>query len=60
MAANTFRQMTNTGVIKRADSEKMELHNLYFEEGFNPPGRTDQRDEEDEQLFQHIMEKGLS
>jgi ParB family chromosome partitioning protein len=59
-AANTFRQMTNTGVIKRADSEKIELHNLHFEDGFNPPGRTDQQDEEDEQLFQHIMEKGLS
>jgi ParB family chromosome partitioning protein len=56
----SFRQMTNEGIIKRADAEKIELDNLFFEPGFNPPGRNEEDEAEDEELFQHIMQYGLS
>jgi ParB family chromosome partitioning protein len=56
----SFRQMTNEGIIKRADAEKIELGNLFFEPDFNPPGRNEEDEAEDEELFQHIMQYGLS
>lgn len=55
----SFRQMTDEGVIKRADSEKIEYHNLHIEPGFNAPGRTDNDDEEDDSLYLHICAGGL-
>ncbi len=61
----SFRQMTADGMLKRADAEKIELHNIHFEPGFNPPGRSDIPDSEpldelDQQLYDHIMETGVS
>jgi ParB family chromosome partitioning protein len=54
----SFRQMTNEGVLKRADAEKIEYCNLHVEPGFNLDGRTEQDDEDDESLFQHICAGG--
>ncbi len=56
--AKSFRQMTAEGTIKRADSEKIEHHNFHIEPGFNVAGRTDQDDEDDESLFDHICAGG--
>lgn len=56
----SFREMTNNKVIKRADAEKIEFHNLHEEEGFNVPGRTDgPEDEDDASLYEHIASGGL-
>lgn len=54
----SFRQMTNAGVLKRADSEKIQHCDLHFEPGFNLPGRTEEDDEDDESLYQHICNGG--
>lgn len=55
---SSFRQMTNEGVLKRADSEKIQHCDLHFEPGFNLPGRTEQDDEDDESLYAHICAGG--
>lgn len=54
----SFRQMTNEGVLKRADAEKIQHCDLHFEPGFNLPGRTEQDDEDDESLYEHICVGG--
>jgi ParB family chromosome partitioning protein len=58
MKMASFRQMTNEGVLKRADAEKIQHSDLHFEPGFNLPGRTEQDDEDDESLYQHICAGG--
>lgn len=56
---NTFRQMTNSGMIKRADAEKIDYKDLHIEPGFNIPGRTEgDNDEDDESLFSYICGGG--
>lgn len=55
----SFRQMTDEGTIKRADSEKIEYCNLHIEPGFNPPGRTEEDDEDDEGLYRYICDGGI-
>lgn len=52
----SFKQMRKDGVLKRADSEYIEYHNIHIEPGFNPTGRTEEEDEDDEELFQFIMD----
>lgn len=59
MAAKSFKQMRLDGEIKRADSEQIEHCNIHPEPGFNPPDRTAEDDEQDEALFQFIMDGGF-
>ncbi len=54
----SFRQMTAEGTLKRADAEKIRIGDIHEEPGFNPPGRSDSADEEDEALFQYVMTGG--
>ena len=54
----SFREMRGNGELKRADAEKMKIEDLHFEPGFNLQGRNDEQDEDDEALFQYIMDGG--
>jgi ParB family chromosome partitioning protein len=58
MTVASFRQMTNEGVLKRADAEKIQHNDLHFEPGFNLPGRNEEEDEDDEVLYEHICAGG--
>lgn len=55
----SFKQMRNDGEIKRGNAEQIEFKNIHVEPGFNPPDRTADDDEKDEQLFQFIMAGGF-
>ncbi len=55
----SFKQMRLDGEIKRGNAEQIEFHNIHVEPGFNPPDRTASDDEEDEALFQFIMNGGF-
>lgn len=55
----SFRQMTNDKVIHRADGEKIGYGDIHIEDGFNPAGRNDEDDEDDEELFQFIVKNGI-
>lgn len=57
--AKSFNDLLKDGSAKRADSGiKLKIYELYDEPGFNPAGRTDQDDADDESLYQHIIGGG--
>lgn len=57
---NTFRKMTDAKVIHRADGEKIGYFDIHIELGFNPAGRTDgANDEDDDQLYEFIVANGI-
>lgn len=56
---NTFRKMTDEKVIKRSDAEKINYFDIHIEPGFNPEGRTEDCDEDDEDLFNFIKSHGV-
>lgn len=51
----SFKQMRLDGELKRADGEQIEYCNIHVEPGFNPPGRTEEDDQDDEELYQLIV-----
>lgn len=55
---NSFRKMSNDGVIKRRDGEQIRYADIHIEPGYNAPGRTEEDDEDDERLYQHIIAGG--
>lgn len=56
---SSFRQMTNAGVIHRADGEKIGYDDIHIEPGFNPEGRTEEDEEDDEELYRIIEKQGI-
>lgn len=56
---SSFRQLTNEGVIHRADGEKIGYFDIHIEPGFNPGGRTEEEEEDDEELYRFIEKKGI-
>lgn len=59
MTANTFKQMTKDGTIKRADASKIEYKNIHVEPGFNLRDTTaTDFNEELESLVQHMARGG--
>jgi len=59
-AENSIRKMQEMKVITRKDGNRIELCNIHFKPDFNPPGRNDEDEEEDRQLYEHIKEYGWS
>jgi len=55
----SFKQMRLDGELIRADAEKIDYFDLHVEPGFNPGGRTDEQDEDDEQLYRFIVKHGV-
>lgn len=54
----SFKQMRLSGELIRADAEKMDYQNLHIEPGFNPAGRNEEDDEDDEELYAYIVKHG--
>lgn len=54
----SFKKMRLSGELIRADAEKMDYFNLHIEPGFNPAGRTEEEDEDDEELYAYIVKHG--
>lgn len=55
----SFKQMRIDGELKRADAEKIDFFSIHVEPGFNPPGRTEEDDADDEELYQFIVKHGV-
>lgn len=55
----SFKQMRKSGELVRADAEKIDLENIHVEPGFNPPGRNEEDEADDEELFQFIVKHGV-
>lgn len=58
MDVKSFKQMRNDGELIRADAEKIDYFSIHIEPGFNPEGRTDEEEAEDEELYQFIVQNG--
>lgn len=54
----SFKQMRKDGELVRADAEKIDFRSIFVEEGFNPKGRTEEDDTDDEELYQFIVKHG--
>jgi len=55
----SFKQMRIDGELVRADAEKIDYFSIFPEPGFNPAGRTEEEDEDDEELYQFIVKNGV-
>lgn len=55
---NSFRKMTNDRVIKRRDGEQIRVEDIHIDPTFNPPGRNDEQDSHDDELYEHICASG--
>lgn len=55
----SFKQMRIDGELVRADAEKIDYFSIFPEPGFNPAGRTEEDDEDDEELYQFIVNNGV-
>ncbi len=55
----SFKSMQRDGVVKRADARRMRWEDLHIEPGFNPEGRLDVNDEDNQSLLNHILNGGL-
>lgn len=55
----SFKQMRKDGELVRADAEKIDYFSLHIDPDYNPPGRTEEDEADDEELFQFICEKGV-
>lgn len=58
--ANSMKELRREGVLQRGEGVSIEYHNIHIEEGLNPEGRNEEQDEDDEELYQFIVEKGVS
>jgi hypothetical protein len=47
------------GELVRADAEKIDYRNIHIEPDFNPPGRNDEDEADDEELFAYIVKNGV-
>lgn len=54
----SFKQMRKDGELVRADAEKIDFRSIFVESGFNPKGRTDEDEADDEELYQFIVKHG--
>ena len=54
----SFKQMRKDGELVRADAEKIDFRSIFVEDGFNPKGRTEEDDADDEELYQFIVKHG--
>lgn len=54
----SFKSMQRDGVVKRADARRMRWEDLHIEPGFNPDGRLDVNDEDNQSLLNYIMNGG--
>lgn len=55
----SFKQMRIDGELVRADAEKIDYRNIHIEPDFNPPGRNEEDEAEDEELFEFIKKNGV-
>lgn len=55
----SFKQMRIDGELIRADAEKIDYFSIHIEPGFNPGGRTEEDDEDDEELYRFIVKHGV-
>lgn len=55
----SFKQMRIDGELKRADAEKIDYFSIHIEPGFNPPGRTEEDEVDDEELYKFIVKHGI-
>jgi ParB-like chromosome segregation protein Spo0J len=55
----SFKQMRIDGELVRADAEKIDYRNIHIEPDFNPPGRNDEDEADDEELFAFIVKNGV-
>jgi len=55
----SFKQMRKDGELVRADAEKIDYFSLHIDPDYNPPGRTEEDEADDEELYQFICEKGV-
>lgn len=55
----SFKQMRKDGELTRADAEKIDYFSIFPEPGFNPAGRTEAQDADDEELYQFIVKHGV-
>lgn len=55
----SFKQMRIDGELVRADAEKIDYRSIHIEPDFNPPGRTDEDEADDEELFAFIRKHGV-
>lgn len=55
----SFKQMRKDGELVRADAEKIDYANVHIEPGFNPVGRNDENEADDEELYQFILKNGV-
>ncbi len=58
--AASLKQMRRDSIIKRGEAPYIEYKNIIVKPGFNAEGRTEENDEDDEELFQFIMNGGFS
>lgn len=54
----SFKSMQREGIVKRADARRMRWEDLHIEPGFNPEGRLDVDDEDNQSLLNYIMNGG--
>jgi hypothetical protein len=59
MTAKSFKQMRNDGELVRGNAEKIDYFSLHVEPGYNPSGRTEEEEANDEELFKFICQKGV-
>lgn len=55
----SFKQMRKDGELVRADAEKIDYRSIHVEPGFNPPGRTEEEEADDEELYRYIVKHGV-
>lgn len=55
----SFKQMRLDGELARADAEKIDYKNIHVEPGFNPVGRNEEDEADDEELYQFIVKHGV-
>lgn len=55
----SFKQMRIDGELVRADAEKIDYRNIHIEPDFNPPGRNEEDEADDEELYQFIVQHGV-
>lgn len=55
----SFKQMRIDGELVRADAEKIDYRKIHIEPDFNPPGRNEEDEEDDEELYAFIVKNGV-
>jgi hypothetical protein len=55
----SFKQMRKDGELTRADAQKIDYFSIFVEPGFNPSGRTEEEEADDEELYRFIVKHGV-